>query len=212
MHSSRRLLATSKKTANNRRMTRSATRILARTIEEVTAATARLTAATAAGIEVTAEVIDAEAATAITADEMTAGPAQVEVMVTTRPDEAAPATDTGEDGGIEAVITTAVEDVPARAPPVVIDPVVNGKDLVNAVLVRSAREAVVRRPRLRRLLKMIVINVLSSFSRYRSVQRRATSAHSSRLSDLLLRPKLLKIELPVVQRGKPHHPCAGDMY
>jgi hypothetical protein len=194
MPSSRRLPATSRKPASNRPTTRPAIQTHERTIATATAATDTATVATAAGIVVIAEVIDAEAVTAITVVGMTAdrGPAEVTVMTDT--DEVAHATVTVEGEGIEAVTITVAEDVLARALPVVTDHVARGKDLVNAVLARSAKEAAVRRPQPQKPLKTIVTNVLSSYSRSPSVPRHATSARSLKPLDLSSKHRLSKTE------------------
>ena len=167
-----------------------------------TAVTDTVTVATAAGIAATAEAIDAEAATETIAGEMTAAPVQTEVTMTDT-DAAARATDTAEDEGIEAVTTTVVEDVLARALHAVTGHAVRGKDLaIASVVVRTARVAAVRRPQPQKLQKTIVTSVLSSSSRSPSVPRHVISAPSSRSLDLSSKPKSSKTELLAARRGK----------
>lgn len=180
MPSSRRLPATSRKTASNRPVTRPAIRTPARTTATATAETDMVIVVTVARIAVTGEVIDAEVATAITAAEMTADPVRAEVTVMTDTDVAAHATDTVEDEEIAAVTITAAEDALAHDPHVVTGLVAREKDLLNVVLARSAKEDAVRRPLPQKLLKTTVTSVLSSFSRSPSVPRHVISARSSR--------------------------------
>lgn len=183
-----------KRPASNRPTTRPAIQIRARTTATATAGTDTVTVATAAGIAVIAEVIDAEAATETTAVEKTAAHVRAEVTQMTDTDAAARAIDTVVDEGTEAATTTVVEDALVRAPHAVTGHVASGKDPVNAVLVRSAKEAAVRRPLPQKLLKTIVTSVLSSFSRSPSVPKHAIFAPSSRLLDLLLKHRLLRTE------------------
>jgi hypothetical protein len=193
MPSSRRLPATSRRTASNRLMTRPATQTHARTIVTATAVTETVTVATAARIAVTVVVKDDEAAIVTTAAAMTAARDQAEVTMTDT-DEALLATDTVEGEETAAATTIVVEDAFVRAPHVVTGPAARENDLVNAVLARSAKEAAVRRPLHLKLLKTTAISVLSLCSRSPNVLRHATSARSSRLLDPSLKRKLLKIE------------------
>lgn len=174
-------------------MMRPATQIHARTIVTATAATEMAIVATAAKIGVTAGVKDDEAAIVTTDAATTAVRDRAEVTMTGT-DEAVLATDTVEDAETEAATTTAVEDALVRAPHVVTGHAARGNDLLNAVLARNAKEADVRRQPHLKLLKTIVISVLSSCSRSPNVPRHDTSARSSRLLDPLLKPRSLKIE------------------
>lgn len=163
-------------------MMRPATQTHARTIAAATAVTGTVTVATAAETAVTAGVKDDEAATVTTAAATIAAPVLVEVTVIGT-DEAILEIDTVEGEEIEAETITAVEDALARAPHMVTSPAVRGNDPVNAVLARSAKEAVVRRQPHLKLLKTIVISVLYSCSRFPNVLRHATFALSSRPLD-----------------------------
>ena len=180
--------------------------MLEKTTDMVTVATDTATVATAAETAVTAGVTGVGAATEITVDGMTAAPVQAEVTLMTDTDAATRATDIVVDEEIEAVTTTAVEDVLGRVPLTVTGAtslVVSEKGLaIASVVVRSVKEAAVRRPLPQKLQKTIVTSVLSSFSRFPSVPRHAIFAPSSRPLAPLLKPRLSKIELPAAQRGK----------
>lgn len=183
----------SRRTANNRLMTRPAIQTHARTIVTATAVIEMVIVATAAETAVTAGVTDDEAAIVTTAAATIAGPDPAEVTMTDT-DEAALATDTVEGEETVAATTIAVEDALVRALHVVTGPAARGNDLVNAVLARNAKEAVVRRRLHLKPLKTTVINVLSSCSRSPNVPRPATSAPSSRPLDPSLKHRLSKIE------------------
>lgn len=169
--------------------------------------TAEGTVGTAVGTAVTAEATGAEAATGTTADGTTADLVQAEVLtLTTDTDVAVRATDTVVDAGIEAVTTTAVEDVLVHAPHAVTEVIshaATAKGLViDSALVRSVKEDAVRRLLPQKLQKTIATSVLFSSSKSPSVPRHAIYAPSSSPLDLLSKPRLSKIESLAARRGK----------
>ncbi len=145
-----------------------------------TAATDTMIVATAAEIVVTAEAIGVEAVIETTVAATTAAPVQVEVTMTDT-DAAARATDTAEAEGTEAVTTIAVVVALAHALRVETGHVERENDPATAVVVRTVKEAAVRRTLLLKLQKTTVTSVLSSSNKSPSAPRPVISFPSSKL-------------------------------